>query len=187
MSFQGTMNCNNVQRSIIGYLYMTYYQLPAGPNVSPNNGAGLNQNFQFWWSTDIPAGGVMDGTPMEFLFAPGLTSANNACYMLYYQNTIYLRSDAAPSWQPVNPGGSGQPSLPGVANLSRTEFTENSQCKFLWAGAYTFNNGFQRNIILPMQFKTAFAGTKSIFGRKNSTDNATTEGFFEIGSWLVRP
>ena len=186
VSVQGTMTCNGVQRSLIIYLYMTYYQLPAGPNVSPNNGVGLNQNFQFWWSTDIPSGGVVDGTPMEFLFAPNLTTANNACYMLYNQNTIYLRSDAAATWQPIDPGISYQPTLPGMANSSRTESTENSQCRFLWAGAYSFNNGFQRNIILPMQFKTAFTGAKSIYGRKNTTDNATTESFFEMGSWLVR-
>ena len=168
-------------------MYMIYYQLPAGPNVSPNNGVGLNQNFQFWWSTHIPSGGVLDATPMEFLFAPNLTTANNACYMLYNQNTIYLRSDTVPTWQPViNSQSTALPTLPGGADLQRTEYIENSQCKFLWAGAYTFNNSFQRNIILPMQFKTAFTGTKSIFGRRNSTDNATTEGFFEMGSWLVR-
>ena len=180
------MTCGGIQKSLTAYLYMAYYQLPAGPNVSPNNGVGLNQNFQFWWSTDIQSGGVLDATPMEFLFASNLTTANNACYMLYYQNSIYLRSDAEPAWQPVVNAGGGLPPLPNAANSSLIYYVENSQCKFLWAGAYSFNNGFQRNIILPMQFKTAFAGTKSIYGRKNTTDNTTTESFFEMGSWLVR-
>jgi len=169
----------------IAYLYMDYFTQPAGPNVSPSSGTGANQNFWFWWSIHVPTGGVVDGTAVEMLYAPDLTSANNRCYLLYYGNTVYLRSDGAATWQPVVNAPGWQPSIPGTANPSSPYYTENSQCRFSWAGAYTTQDGFNRHVILPMTLKPAFSGLKYVYTRMNTTDNTNTTGFTARGSWLV--
>ena len=189
ISVQGTYSCGGIQRSVIGYLYLDYYVSPDGPNVSPSSGFGSNVAFNVSWSlsTVPPNNGVPDGTPIEFLIASNLSTANNTCYILYWNNTIYLRHDTEPTWLTIGltPLPTYHPYWNPNPNPNSTLSVENSQCRFNFATSWTYIDGFNRRIRLPLILKPAFVGQKNSYARRSTADNTGTEGFVEIGSWVV--
>ncbi len=165
-------------------MYMYYYQNPVGPFVSPSAGTGNGRQFLFQWSIQPGNGGIVDSAPVQLLFAPNLTSADNQCYLMFYQNTVSLREDTENAWVQVQPSG-GYPPLPSLPNSTSNYSVENSQCRMNWTSSYTETDSINRRLNTNLLFKPAFVGAKGIFGQRSNADAGTTGGFTQIGSWVV--
>ena len=165
-------------------MYMYYYQNPVGPFVSPSAGTGNARQFLFQWSIQPGNGGIVDSAPVQLLYAPNLNSADNQCYLMFWQNTVRLRKDTENDWVQTQPSG-GYPPLPSLINATSNYFVENSQCRMNWTRSYTETDSINRRLNTNLLFKPAFVGAKGIFGRTGNSDAGTTGGFTQIGSWVV--
>ncbi|MBZ5580600.1 MAG: DUF11 domain-containing protein [Acidobacteriia bacterium] len=139
-------------------------------SATPNTGSGLAQTFALRYSDTVGATGL-SSVWVWFTAAFGSSSANSC--MLYYNrpaNTLYFLNDAGTQWTSATLGSAG--------TLS------NSQCALNAGGATVSTSGNSLTLNLPMTFKTAYSGTKSIYMYGADASGASS-GWQSLGSWAV--
>ncbi len=158
----------------------TYYALPSGMSVQPNNGAGTSQQFQFEY--DLPSSPYYPPN-VSILIASDTFSLTNTCYLSYGPSrnngalelfgddgVSYIQSTAvAYGFQPAGLYGSG--------------FAFNSQCQMdLYHSWQYFNQGSRiLNWNIPMYFEPGYAGGKHIF----VLPDISGAGWTRIGDWTA--
>ncbi len=137
-------------------------------SISPNTGSGTSQKFTVNWQD---SGGNFPNS-VNLLFAPSL-DGRNACW-IYYDNgndanagTIWLASDDGASWT----------SAGSVIGSGSFGTASNSQCTI---GPFITI----APLSIPITFKAAFAGTKTIFIDAANGAGFDT-GYQPRGGWTV--
>lgn len=141
---------------------------PALVSITPANGNGMTQTFQFVASD--PNGGA-DIKQMIVVINSQFVAAN-ACYFYFYQGmgSIALSSDDTKSWSTVPYGSSSTIS--------------NSQCSITGAGASASTSGNTFTFTVPIAFSSGFGGGKSVWVYAVDRGGLTT-GWIQKGSWGV--
>jgi len=157
--------------------------------LSPTSGTGATQIFTITWSDNTPM------NTMNVLIAPSV-DGRNACWIYFdvsgegadgYPHRLFLAGDDTTSWTDAGDAGFA-PWIPGTANAS------NSQCAIGGNGtSYDSDTGHTNGgnkfgyhtLTLPITFKPAFAGTKSIFIRSSNAAGFDS-GYLPKGGWTVQ-
>jgi hypothetical protein len=145
-------------------------QPPQVQFVSPSSGSGSSQTFSTVYAD--PNG----GTDISYTyFGINATFGSvNSCLILYSRatNQAYLTTDA----------GTG---LVGPGTLGTAATLQNSQCSLNLQTAAATTSGNNLTVNLPISFKSAFAGAKSIF--VNAIDVAGMNSGWQVrGNWTVQ-
>lgn len=145
-------------------------QVPVSHAVSPSSGTGTRTTFSFQYSS---AKGVGDIEQTWQMIGNGY--ANNACMIGYYtQWEMFILWDDS---------GIGTPNET-VAYIGDTVVLENSQCRLYVGSSTRSGQGDWLTVILDVEFKPAFSGTKTV----HTWAYSGTEGYavpYAGGSWTV--
>jgi hypothetical protein len=142
---------------------------PAQPvSVTPSSGYGPSQTFTAVFTDSL---GANDLSTVAIDVAVSTSSFANVCNVHYLRGTNQLRlmNDAGNNWSYGTPGVSGT--------------LENSQCSVNTGGTGVSINGNNLTLTLPLSFKSAFVGSKSIFMYADSPVGSS--GWQNRGSWNV--
>lgn len=147
--------------------------VPTAPTVvsaNPSAGAGLSQSFTFTFSD---TNGAADIATLYVLINTGLSLANG-CYMVVNRgaNTISLFRDSDSAMLPVTPGSSTT--------------VENASCSLTGTGASLSTSGNQLTLVIPVTFKQAFYGTRTLFASVTDAGNLSS-GWQAAGTWTPNP
>lgn len=139
----------------------------SGP-VSPSSGSGMNQTFAFTFSDPQGYAALTGGT----VIINSKLAWANACWVYFDRkaNRIWLASDNTSTWTSAAPGSSA--------------VLQNSQCQIVANGVSATGSGQNLTVMVPIIFKTAFAGTKQIFLSANHSSGGSSSLIAE-GSWIV--
>jgi hypothetical protein len=140
-------------------------QPPATVSVSPSSGSGLSQTFNF---TVSDPDGYADLKGMMVLIY-----GSKACFIYYHlpTNSFSLAQDDGTTWQGLLPVGS-------------SGSQQNSQCQVSAAGASATAVATNLTLTLPITFKPAFAGPKSIY-LYTEDQSGLAAGWDLRGAWTV--
>lgn len=140
---------------------------PTAFSVTPSSGTGATQQFTFVWSdpagfADIPAAAV--------LFNTGL-SGPSACFFIVdsVNRNFLFAADNGSSWTTLPIGSASS--------------LQNSQCVLNGSGSSLTGSGNTLTLRVTINFKTAFAGSKSIFLWVENA--AGTTSWKNMGGWTV--
>lgn len=157
--------------------------------LSPTSGTGLTQIFTLTWNDNTPV------NSMNILIAPSV-DGRKACWIYFdvsgqspggVPHRLFLAGDDGTTWPDAGDAGFA-PWIPGTANAS------NSQCAIGGSEtSYDADTGHTtggselgyHTLTLPITFKPAFAGTKSIFIRSSNTAGFDS-GYLPKGGWTVQ-
>ncbi len=140
--------------------------------VSPNSGSSSSATFSA--SVSDPKGySAVYG--VHILINSTLTGTD-ACWVQYYPSTgkMQLSYDNTPSsltWQPA------------VA-LGTNTTEQNSECSVNFAGAKISGSGDTFTLEVPITFKSAWSGTKTIYVQARDQSGSTV-GYSPEGIWVV--
>lgn len=142
--------------------------VPPTDSISPNTGAGSSQTFSIRMTDRIGIAG------MNLMIAPSL-NGQNACWIFFDGSVVYLAGDDGAAWTRVGMPGSGSAS--------------NSQCSVdLTRASYDHGSRVSsdaKTLQIPITFKPAFAGAKTLFVRANNVAGFDT-GYQALGGWTVQ-
>ena len=144
--------------------------VPIVASFSPQSGGGTSGIFTAVYSS---TGGGGDIFATQVMVSPTGLSANS-CYFGYDKssNSFLLLNDAGNAW--LTPGAP-----PGSGSVS------NSQCTILGAGSSVTISGNQLTVVYNIQFKSAFAGWKTIWTNAYSASSGMGSPFEPAASWSV--
>lgn len=135
--------------------------VPPTDSISPNTGTGSSQTFIIHMTDRIDIGGV------NLLIGPSL-NGQNACWIFFDGAGIYLANDDGTIWTKAGSDGSAS----------------NSQCSVNESATAFDNKSDNKTLAIPITFKPAFAGTKTLFVRANN-DAGFDTGYQARGGWTV--
>ena len=139
-------------------------------SVTPSSGSGPGQTFALRYSDTA---GLSDLAVLWVWFnASFATSSSNSC-LAYYDNAtdlVYLLNDAATLW------------MSGYRGSGAT--LQNSQCSIQLSGTTVTGSGNTLTLTLPVVFKPAFAGPKTIFMYAANV-TGTSSGWQTLGTWTA--
>lgn len=142
--------------------------VPPADTISPNTGAGSSQTFTIRMTDRI------DIASMNLLIGSSL-SGQNACWIYFDGNAVYLAGDDGATWTRAGMPGSGSAS--------------NSQCAIdLSAASYDHGSSAKpdtKALQIPVTFTSAFAGTKTLFVRAINVAGFDTS-YQALGGWTVQ-
>jgi hypothetical protein len=143
-------------------------QAPSAVSVTPSSGSGLTQSFTFLYSDP---NGYVD-MPGAVVLINSALSVTNACYISYNRNsnTLSLYSDSATTWSWFTVGSAAS--------------IENSQCRLSGSGTSVSGSGTNLTLVLNLTFKTAFAGTKTIYMYVSDVGGLQS-GTVARGTWSI--
>ena len=142
---------------------------PQVVSVSPSSGSGGTQVFSFVY---VDPNGPGDLAEAQVLINTAVGGAG-ACYVFYN-----------PALNSVTLGNDAYTGLLGPMTLDASATLQNSQCIVNGAASSATWSGNTLTLNLSLTFKTAFAGTKSIFGYARSVGGLVS-GFQTLGTWTV--
>ena len=140
---------------------------PTAVSVTPSSGTGTTQQFTFVW-TD--SGGFTDITGVAVLFNTKI-DGQSACLFLVdpvHRNFLFA-DDSGSNFSVLAVGTAGT--------------LQNSQCALYGSGSTLAGTGNNLMLTVTLNFKPAFAGSKSTFQWIQSA--AGTANWQNMGSWIV--
>jgi len=141
---------------------------PSTISASPSSGTGSSQIFTF---TVADPDGVKNLFGMMILIS-GTGYSTNACAVYFGRanGNIALANDAGVYMS--------------AGYLGTAVTLQNSQCSLALAGATTSVSGANLNLTLPITFKSAFRGTKTVFLYTQDTAGVSA-GWDARGTWTI--
>jgi len=139
---------------------------PTLASITPNSGAGAQQNFTVLFADTDGHADVASG----FFLMNSSLSAAAGCFIGFNraQNIFQLFRDSDNTWQPIVPG-----SNTSVANDS---------CTLSGVGLSLRGSGTTVSMVLPLTFRQSFSGIRNIY--VNVTDSGgLTSGWLGAGNW----
>ncbi len=139
---------------------------PPSVSVSPASGSGTSQTLTFTFSdpngyTDLNSEAVMINSALN---------GANACFFYYSGTTVGLTDDTCTQWSSMSIGS--------------TATLQNSQCSITGTGSSVTQSGTSVVLALPVTFKSAFAGLKTVYMTASDTGGLST-GWKPVGTWNV--
>ena len=141
---------------------------PSAVSVSPASGSGLSQTFTFQFSH--PGGYSM--VAAAAIRIAGTDGQDCTLYYTFPSSTLLMLNDTSTVWMGPVATGSGN-SL------------QNSRCAITVAGVSAVGSGTILTVTLPLNFRTAFAGARTISVQLTGT-NALATGLQQLGTWTVQ-
>ena len=147
-------------------------QPPSGPvSVTPDSGSGSSTAFNFLFADP---NGAADISYVVITFGPSSSELAGACYLYYNSppaNVLYLLNDAGTDWV-------------GAQRLGTSGTLQNSQCSLNMGASSPSGSGSSLTVNLALTFKSAFAGSKSVYAVANG-NSGWTSNWLNIGTWTV--
>jgi len=151
---------------------------PAAGAVTPSNGAGSSQTFQFTFSDAVPPGPGWQDIAVANILINSAIDGRAACYLAFVPSgpaagSLYLVDDGGDAGGPF-----GGITLPGMG------VTQNSQCTVNGTGSSVSAAGSTLTLTLSLSFSQGFRGNRIAWlAARNNTENS---GWQASGSWTVQ-